>query len=78
MGTSELLAGTAEVDIRPQMGTQIAGDTGTRRPAEILIDHIWAKALALEDGQQRLCVLSMECLWLLILGGQLAPNCAGV
>ena len=60
MGTTELLAGAAEVDITPKMGTQIAGDIGRRRPAEILIDPIYTKALVLDEGQQRLCVLSLD------------------
>jgi hypothetical protein len=42
------------------MGTQIAGDIGRRRPAEILIDPLFAKALVLDDGQQRLCILALD------------------
>ena len=52
MNGKRLLAGAAEVDITPVMGTQIAGDIGRRRPAEILIDPIYAKALVLDDGQR--------------------------
>ena len=62
MSDQTLLAGAAQVDITPRMGTQIAGDIGRRRPAEILIDPIFAKALALDDGRQRLCVLSLDVL----------------
>jgi hypothetical protein len=60
MNGKRLLAGAAEVDITPKMGTQIAGDIGRRRPAEILIDPIFAKALVLDDGQRKLCVLSLD------------------
>ena len=62
MNTTGLLAGAAEVDITPTMGTQIAGDIGRRRPAEILIDPIFAKALVLGDGHHRLCILSLDVL----------------
>jgi len=57
-----LAAGAAEVDITPAMGTQLAGDIGRRRPAEALADPIFARALVLDDGEQRLCVLSLEVL----------------
>ena len=60
--TSGLLAGAAQVDITPPMGTQIAGDIGRRRPAEILLDPIYAKALVLESEATRLCVLSLDLL----------------
>jgi neutral ceramidase len=56
----ELLAGAAQVDITPRMGTQLAGDVGRRRPAEILIDPLFAKALVLDDGERRLCILSLD------------------
>jgi len=59
---SWLLAGAAEADITPRMGTQLAGDIGRRRPAEILVDPIFAKALVLDDGKKKLCVLSLDIL----------------
>ena len=62
MGNNRLLAGSAEVDITPAMGTQIAGDIGRRRPAEILIDPLFAKALVLDDGNRKLCILSIDVL----------------
>jgi len=60
--TGRLRAGAAAVDITPRMGTQIAGDIGRRRPAEILLDPIFAKALVLDDGSERLCVLCLDVL----------------
>jgi len=62
MSQARLLAGAAQVDITPKMGTQIAGDIGRRRPAEILIDPIFAKALVLDDGVKKLCFLSLDVL----------------
>ena len=55
-----LKAGAAQVDITPAMGTQIAGDIGRRRPAELLVDPVYAKALVLEAGGTKLCVLSLD------------------
>lgn len=57
-----LQAGAAQVDITPKMGTQLAGDIGRKRPAEILIDPIFAKALVLDDGRKKFCVLSLDLL----------------
>ena len=62
MEGKRLLAGAAQVDITPKMGTQIAGGFGSRRPAEILIDPLFAKALVLDDGERRLCILSIDLL----------------
>ena len=38
----------------------LAGDVGRRRPAEVLIDPLFAKALILDDGERRLCILSLD------------------
>jgi len=57
-----LLAGAARVDMTPKMGTNLVGAPGLRRPAEILIDPLFAKALILDDGQRRLCILSLDLL----------------
>ena len=45
MEGSRLLAGAAQVDITPKMGTHLEGDLGRSRPAEILVDPLFAKAL---------------------------------
>ena len=62
MEGSRLLAGAARVDITPKMGTHLTGAPGLRRPAEILIDPLFAKALVLDDGERRLCILSLDLL----------------
>ena len=56
----ELLAGAAQVDITPRVGTHLVGDVGRRRPTEILIDPLFAKALVLDDGERRLCILPLD------------------
>jgi len=55
-----LKAGAAEVDITPPMGTQIAGDIGRYRPAEIRVEPLYAKALVVQSGDRKLCFLSLD------------------
>ena len=62
MEGSRLIAGSAQVDITPKMGTFLSGVPAKRRPAEILLDPVFAKALVLDDGEQRLCILTLDLL----------------
>ena len=62
MADKPLLAGAAQVDITPALGTQIAGDIGRYRPAEEIRDPLYAKALVLEQGGKRVCLLSLDLL----------------
>jgi len=55
-------AGAAEVDITPEMDIQIAGDIGRRRPVEEIRERIFARALMLDDGETRFCILSLDLL----------------
>ncbi len=57
-----LRAGTGKTDITPAMGIQLAGDIGRYRPAEELVDRLYARALVLEggDGGRRICLLSLD------------------
>jgi neutral ceramidase len=65
MTTDPLLrAGAAEVDITPEMGIQIAGDIGRLRPVQEIRERIYAKALVLEAGGTRCCILSVEVCYL--------------
>ena len=51
MEGKRLLAGAAQVDMTPKMGTHLTGapTPNLRRPAEILIDPLFAKALVLDE-----------------------------
>ncbi len=60
----QLRAGAAQVDITPAMGIQIAGDIGRLRPVKEIREPIYAKALALESGGTRCCILSLEVCYL--------------
>ncbi len=56
-----LRAGAAQVDITPPLGIQLCGDIGRHRPAEWIRDPIYARALVVEAGERKLCVLSLDC-----------------
>jgi len=57
-----LFAGAAEIDITPGFGTQIAGDIGRRRPALVVLDPLYARALVLEGESESVCIISMDLL----------------
>ena len=62
MSTTQLRAGAAAAEITPVRGTQIAGNIGVRRPAEVFESPLHARALVLENGGQSLCVLATDVL----------------
>jgi len=62
MDKNKLLAGAAEIEITPALGTQIAGDIGRKRPARVVLEPLYAKALVLESGGVKLCFLSLDLL----------------
>jgi len=55
-----LRAGAAQVDITPQGPVHLAGDIATHRPAKLVADPLYAKALVLESGGRRLCLLTLD------------------
>jgi hypothetical protein len=57
---NQLMAGAAEIDITPVLGTQIAGGIGSRRPARAIEQPLFARALALQQGDTRLCYFSSD------------------
>jgi len=49
------------VDITPPAGTHLAGSgMGDHRPAQSVLDPLYAKALVLEGGAKRVCLLAMD------------------
>ena len=56
-----LRAGAAMVDITPRAGTHLGGSgMGEHRPAESVLDPLYAKAVVLEAGGQRICVVALD------------------
>jgi neutral ceramidase len=75
---NSLRAGAAMVDITPAMGIQIAGDIGRYRPVEEIREPLYARALVLESGGRKVCVLSMDILWITNLWADEIRNQAAV
>ena len=55
-----LFAGASQVDITPQMGVQLAGDIGNRRPVEAVRDNLYARILILKHEQVITCNVSCD------------------
>lgn len=53
-----LQIGAAEVDITPWSDVQVAGAVRVRRKAKAVLDPLFAKALVLDNGKTRLCLVS--------------------
>ena len=56
-----LWAGAAQVEITPPPGTHLAGrGDGGHRPAEVVLDPLYAKAVVLACGARKLCFLALD------------------
>ncbi|MCE9589721.1 MAG: hypothetical protein K8S99_04275 [Planctomycetes bacterium] len=55
-----LRAGAATADITPELGIQLAGDIGRLRPVEEIREKLYARALVLESGKTRCCLVVMD------------------
>ena len=62
MHTSDSLrAGAALVEITPASGTHLAGSgAGEHRPAQSVMDPLYASALACESGGRRICMVILD------------------
>ena len=52
-----LKAGMAKIVITPPVGTQLAGYAGRTAPSTGVIDNLYAKAMVLGDGEERLALV---------------------
>lgn len=58
-----LLAGAALVDITPRPGTHLAGTAaGEHRPAQSIIDPLFAKVIIFDSGGRRVCIVTLDVL----------------
>jgi hypothetical protein len=56
-----LRAGAAMAAITPRAGTHLGGSgMGEHRPAQSVLDPLYAKALVLEAGGQRVCIVALD------------------
>lgn len=57
-----MLVGTAQVDITPQPGIELAGFAVRPQPSTGILDPLWARVLFLQDGPERLLWLHLDLL----------------
>jgi len=62
MNKNVLMAGAGKADITPEMGIQLAGDIGRYRPTEEIRERLYARALVLESGPTRICLVTLDLL----------------
>lgn len=55
-----LQAGMAQVEITPAAGAQLSGSIHQRRPAQVVLDPLYARALALQLGERRVCLVALD------------------
>ena len=59
--TNLLRAGAAMIDITPPAGTHLAGSgAGEHRPAQAVMDSLFAKAIVFEAGARRVCMVILD------------------
>ena len=59
--TNLLRAGASMIDITPPPGTHLAGSgAGEHRPAQTVMDPLFAKAIVFEVGQRRVCMVILD------------------
>ena len=59
--TNLLRAGAAMIDITPPAGTHLAGSgAGEHRPAQAVMDPLFAKAIVFEAGERRVCMVILD------------------
>ncbi len=55
-----LRAGAAQVDITPEAGVHLAGAVGLHRPARLVAEPLYAKAIVFQCGGRKLCILALD------------------
>jgi neutral ceramidase len=60
VGSPGLRAGAAQVDITPEAGVHLTGAIDLHRPAELVADPLYAKAVVFESGGRKLCFLALD------------------
>lgn len=55
-----LCAGAARTDITPTTGVHLSGAVGVHRPAQYVLEPLYARALVLRSGEQRACLVTLD------------------
>ena len=56
-------AGCAKVNITPPVGVWLSGYGSRNKPSDNIVDELYAKALVLDDGQNKIAIVSADLLW---------------
>ncbi len=59
-----LRAGAARVDITPPVGVWLSGYGARKQPSSAVADPLYAKALVIDDGENRIAIASIDLLWI--------------
>ena len=57
-----LQVGVAETTINPQLGMQIDGNIGAYRPAQVILNDLYARTIVFQQAEKRFLLLSMDLL----------------
>lgn len=58
-----LKGGFSKVDITPPVGVWLSGYSSRNKPSEGISDELYAKAMVLDDGQNKIAIVSADLLW---------------
>lgn len=58
-----LRGGCAKVDITPPVGVWLSGYRAREKPSDGICDGLYARALVLDDGQNKIAIISADLLW---------------
>jgi len=62
-GQAALKGGAAKVDITPPVGVWLSGYRSREKPSDAIADELYAKALVLDDGRNKMAIVSADLLW---------------
>ncbi len=62
-GQAALRGGCARVDITPRASVWLSGYGARNKPSDGIVDELYAKALVLDDGQNKIAIVSADLLW---------------
>jgi neutral ceramidase len=60
MDTAAMRAGAARADITPDGPVHLSGAVGVHRPAQSVLEPLYARALVLDDGTRRACLVVLD------------------
>ena len=62
-GQTTLKAGCAKIDITPPVGVWLSGYGHRNKPSDDILDELYARALVLDNGRDKIAIVSTDLLW---------------